>query len=455
MNTKNTKPTTVLVHGVWDVLHHGHIDFFMDAKDWDRDGTILTVSVTDDPYVNKGPGRPVFDLAGRVCVLQSLTCVDRVVISEAEDAVDVINREKPDIYAKGREYRTQDINGRLEAERAAVESHGGKVVFIDTEPDSSSRAINIDRPTIPEDAQQWIKEHDVTWKTVDSWLQKASKLEFNLLGEEIWDEYTYVQPAGKSPKENYVNWVPQNLDDEVDESWLGGIDVINGHASQVAKTKKVSVRGGSVRKHRYVQLPFLNKVFATASVSPIHEIFWGKHVGNFIIADFGHNVFDQFAMKELHSRASWVAATIQANGLNFGYNRINKWTNLNYIACDRTELQLANPGIFEKGIDAAVTHMMEQRAADAISVTLGHEGARLYTKGGDSISIPAFNDHAADRIGAGDAWYGWTAPLVRAGAPIDVIAFVGACAAAVHVATVGNEAAKSNKVHGFMRSILA
>jgi sugar/nucleoside kinase (ribokinase family) len=95
-----------------------------------------------------------------------------------------------------------------------------------------------------------------------------------------------------------------------------------------------------------------------------------------------------------------------------------------------------------------------------IAVTLGHEGAQITTSvtGGphyEKYKIPAFNDHAADRIGAGDAWFGWTAPLVRAGAPIEVIAFVGACAAAVHVSTVGNEAAKANKVHGFMKSLLA
>ena len=169
-------------------------------------------------------------------------------------------------------------------------------------------------------------------------------------------------------------------------------------------------------------------------------------------------------MREVYESSEWIAATIQANSLNFGFNRINKWNDLNYISCDRTELELANPGYYARGMDYAAQHMLEGHKADAVAVTLGHEGAKLYMRDTEvtgypkhavPVHIPAFNDHAVDRIGAGDAWFGWTAPLIRAGAPIEVVAFVGACAAAVHVSTVGNDAAKKNEVHGFMRSILS
>ena len=48
----------VLCHGVFDLLHVGHIKHFKQAKSF---GDILVVTVTPDRFINKGPGRPVFD----------------------------------------------------------------------------------------------------------------------------------------------------------------------------------------------------------------------------------------------------------------------------------------------------------------------------------------------------------------------------------------------------------
>ena len=44
----------VLCHGVFDLLHIGHIRYFNQAK---KHGDILVVTVTPDRFVNKGPGQ--------------------------------------------------------------------------------------------------------------------------------------------------------------------------------------------------------------------------------------------------------------------------------------------------------------------------------------------------------------------------------------------------------------
>ena len=52
-----------LIHGVFDVIHIGHIWYFKNAKKLvDK----LFISVTSDEYVNKGPGKPIFDIHKRV-----------------------------------------------------------------------------------------------------------------------------------------------------------------------------------------------------------------------------------------------------------------------------------------------------------------------------------------------------------------------------------------------------
>ena len=77
-----------LCHGVFDLLHLGHINHFNEAK---RNCDILIVSVTQDKYVSKGPGRPVFNQKQRMEALSNLVSVDFVVLSEEQSAVEIIN----------------------------------------------------------------------------------------------------------------------------------------------------------------------------------------------------------------------------------------------------------------------------------------------------------------------------------------------------------------------------
>ena len=55
---KRDKKKISLCHGVFDLLHPGHINHFNQAK---KISDILIVSVTSDKKVLKGPGRPHFD----------------------------------------------------------------------------------------------------------------------------------------------------------------------------------------------------------------------------------------------------------------------------------------------------------------------------------------------------------------------------------------------------------
>jgi rfaE bifunctional protein nucleotidyltransferase chain/domain len=130
----------VLASGCFDVLHIGHVAFLEAAR---ACGDYLVVSVTSDEYVRraKGPGHPFFPVAERYRMLYALRCVDRVVISEAEDAVIWIRRVKPAVYAKGTDYSNGDPTGRLAREQAAVEALGGEMVLLDSWPKYSSTAI--------------------------------------------------------------------------------------------------------------------------------------------------------------------------------------------------------------------------------------------------------------------------------------------------------------------------
>lgn len=132
------KTTRILCHGCFEVLHIGHL-FYLEAAAKLADE--LYVSVTNDGYVNKGPGRPIFRVEYRVQLLNALSCVHSAFISNHETAVNAILGIKPDMFAKGPDYQNGDTTGKLDLERAAVESIGGKLVIIQNEITFSSTAI--------------------------------------------------------------------------------------------------------------------------------------------------------------------------------------------------------------------------------------------------------------------------------------------------------------------------
>lgn len=122
----------VLAHGCFDILHYGHLVYLTEAK---KHGNVLVVSVTADEYVNKGPERPVFTLRKRMEMLRALRIVDRVIASHAMTPENVIRQVRPDVYAKGIEYK-----GRL-PEQAMLEAMGCKVIFTGGDVHSSTALI--------------------------------------------------------------------------------------------------------------------------------------------------------------------------------------------------------------------------------------------------------------------------------------------------------------------------
>jgi rfaE bifunctional protein nucleotidyltransferase chain/domain len=118
----------VLTAGCFDVLHVGHVRFLKGAKAL---GDKLTVLISCDAEVErqKGPKRPVFSHYDRMEILYALYCVDLVILNEDVTAEKWIERLKPDIFAKGLEYRGR-CTDQLKRERIAVEAVGGKLVLV-------------------------------------------------------------------------------------------------------------------------------------------------------------------------------------------------------------------------------------------------------------------------------------------------------------------------------------
>mgnify|MGYP001415788284 CR=1 FL=1 len=131
----------VLCHGVFDLLHIGHIKHFNEAKNL---GDVLVVTLTPDMYVNKGPKRPMFNEKLRVEAVAALDVVDYVVLNSSPTAINVIKKIKPNIYCKGPDYKNHknDISGQIKNEANTVKKTGGKIIYTGDITFSSTSLIN-------------------------------------------------------------------------------------------------------------------------------------------------------------------------------------------------------------------------------------------------------------------------------------------------------------------------
>lgn len=126
-NLKSSGKKIILCHGCFDLMHPGHIKYFQAAK---KMGDILVVTVTPDVYIDKGPGRPIFNQQLRVESIAALECVDYVAVNKWPTAEETIRLLRPDIYVKGQEFESlKDKTGKLQQELKVIQEVGAEIRF--------------------------------------------------------------------------------------------------------------------------------------------------------------------------------------------------------------------------------------------------------------------------------------------------------------------------------------
>lgn len=199
---KSEGKTIALCHGVFDLVHPGHIIHLEQAKEM---ADVLVVSITSAQYVRKGPGRPYFDNEMRMKFLAALECVDYVMLSEGYTVDDIIESVEPDLYIKGEEYAKaeDDITGKIGEEQALVEKHGGKIQYTTGQTYSSTKLINTAMSGLPEEVRLYIEDFKTRYsmKDVRSFAESAKNLKVLVVGDIIIDKYTYCNVQGLMSKD--------------------------------------------------------------------------------------------------------------------------------------------------------------------------------------------------------------------------------------------------------------
>lgn len=465
----------VQAHGTFDLLHLGHVRHLEAAKAF---GQVLIVTITADAFINKGPGRPVFTEALRAEMLAALHFVDYVAIAESPDAISAIKAIRPHVYAKGSDYKNPDgdVTGKIKLERDAVEQHGGQVQFTDELTFSSTELINrhfnLFEPHV-RDHLSALRDGGALDSILD-YLDRIKDYRVVLVGDAIIDEYQYVLPMGKPPKEHII--ATRYQDNEV---FAGGVFAAANHVASFCKevhvitclgtydtheelirrSLKPNVRLHAISrpsspttlKRRFVDPSSVRKLFEVYQMNdePLTEDLDQQletlvrricPTADVVIStDFGHGLIGPRAVDYLIESAPFLAVNTQSNSANLGYNLITRYSRADYVCIDGPEARLALSDRLSDAGDV-VFHLAEKLTnCPRIVVTQGKHGCITFAREEETVhTIPAVAQRIVDTVGAGDAFLAITSPLVAAGAPMNLVGFVGNVVGALKVEIVGH-----------------
>lgn len=473
-------------HGVFDLLHIGHIKHFQAAK---KQGDILIVTITPDRYVNKGPNRPRFTEALRAEAVAALDCVDYVIINAWPTAVEAIQLIRPTVYAKGDEYQNSenDITGKIDAEVAAVQNHGGKVFFTSEVTFSSSALLNEFFSPFSAETVSYLNDfkRKYDYKAIESYIEKSKNLKVLLIGESIIDAYRFAEVIGKSGKEPTLVAKYRHR-----ELYAGGILAMANHLSDFCKEitcltylgehaeyeniVRNSVAGNvkldilykknspTIVKTRFLEEYLRQKLFEEYEINDdflepeqqrelLAKMDALLHEHDLVIvADYGHGLLDDKTIDYLTAHAKYLAVNTQANAGNNGFNFISKYKKANYVVVASRELQL-NYRQKHLSVSEQLERLVSEHDYQQAMITSGKDGAYVCKKSEPIQVVPAFATAVVDRVGAGDAVLAISSLYAYHKAPSELIAFVGNVAGAQAVNIMGNKSA-INKT-GFLKHI--
>ncbi len=164
-----------------------------------------------------------------------------------------------------------------------------------------------------------------------------------------------------------------------------------------------------------------------------------------LIADFGHGLLDAKAINAriAERRRAFVAAMVQVNSSNYGYNLPTKYAGADYYSVNRTEAELC---LRERNLPLPeiVERMFALLQARALSVTDGENGA-MVRRGDEIFTLPTLSTSVVDTIGCGDAYFTLSSLAAALRCPIRVIALAGSIGAAAVAQRRGNESPTSEQ----------
>lgn len=477
---KKTKKKIGLCHGVFDILHFGHLKHIEEAK---KNVDVLVLSITDDSWVNKGPIQPYNNAFKRAFFLSSINFVDYVFINKDITAIPVIKSLRPNLYFKGQDYLDKDVTNNLKKETALVKKFKGNIKITNTKLMSSTKILNNNLYEWESSQKKYLMNlsSKIKFNKIIEYFDKIEDYEINIIGEVILDKYIFTNFVGVTSKdpamsllENSHEVIPggtmaiakmlSKFVKKVNLYTYGNPDLLKSNLYNyknikifnLEKNYKIQIKSRYINSNRYEKIlqvtNFKKNILNNNNIIKNLNNYKKNIKNNLIICDYGIDLFSTEIVKILERMKIRKFLNVQTNSLNFGFNVYTKYQNFDYLCLDDREWSLgSNQQDFQKEY---LLDLSKRNKKIFFAYTRGKKGSSLFFNNKEFFS-PTFISRTVDTTGCGDAYYAITSLLILSKVNPHLIPFIGNVYAGMHSQYFGNkEISNKTNLLKYIKSVL-
>lgn len=471
---KKINKKIILCHGVYDVVHLGHIEHFKKAKSY---GDILIVTTTNDKFINKGPNRPYFSCEVRKKFLESIEHIDYVSDVSDDSAKPAIELLKPNFYCKGVDYKksSDDVTNKINHEVKLVKKYNGKFIITDEVTYSSTKILNDQNLILNKDQNKELinikKNYD--FEKIKNLFKKVKKLKILVVGETIIDKYHFCDSMGKSGKDPIMMFKKLNY-----ENYLGGAGAIANHLAQYCNNVKlISMIGDDNKYDRFIKSKlskniksdflirknsqtivkekFIDKVSNSKVIGfydfnddelnqKDEKLVYNKlkkNIKNYdlmIVADYGHSLISNKNAKFISKSKTFLAVNSQINAANIHHHSLDNFSRTNLTIINEAELrhQLRDKNSSVKVLLIKLKKIIKSKF---FVITMGSRGAIIYDcEKNRFIESASYASKVVDKIGSGDTMLSTLSIFLKISKDPSISILLASLAAAQNVSYLGN-----------------
>ena len=470
----------VMCHGTFDVVHPGHLRHLLYAK---SKGAILVASLTADVHIQKGEMRPHVPQDLRAANLAAYEFVDYVVIDENSTPLENLRRLKPDVFVKGFEYTSGEMNPKTREEHEVVTSYGGEMIFSPGDfVLSSTKLIAMKPPNLRHEKLLSLMERNkITFSDLKAAIAKVQGTRVSVLGDTIIDSYTRCSMIGGQTKTPTISVLFERVDHFVGGAGivakhlvaagahvtlhtLLGSDELGDFARRDLETARVNVHAITdssrpttdknaivVDAYRLVKVDRLdNRPIGEDLIGHFSDAIAKVPADIQVFSDFRHGIFHRGSIPRF-------SQAIPTGRFRVADSQVaSRWGNI----CDFQSFDLITPnerearfslGDQDSNVRSLASKLYEASLCKVLMLKLGERGMMTYTKPSPTdlsgwFHLDAFTEQPVDRVGAGDALLAYSTLVLKVTGSAVTAAILGSLAAACECEHDGNIPIRAEEV---------
>lgn len=464
--------TVIMCHGVFDVVHPGHLRHLVYAK---SKADILVASLTADRHITKGRMRPHVPQDLRAINLAAFEIVDYVVIDPNDTPIENLRKLQPEFFAKGYEYTAAGVNPKTAEETEVITAYGGEMIF--TPGDvvySSSRLLEIEPPNLRMEKLLTLMDmSNITFDTLRRTLDKFHGKQVHVVGDTIVDSLTQCAMIGgqtKTPtmsvlfqeRKDYIGGgavVAKHLcaagadvvfstvlgDDALKEFVLDGLKQSGIQAKAIIdRTRPTTNKNAIVAEgYRLLKIDTLeNRSIFDDILNRLCDQIASQKTEAVVFSDFRHGIFNRHTIPALIAAIPPGIFKVADSQVASRWGNITDFKKFDLITPNEREARFALADQ-DSGVRPLASQLYDEAQCRVLILKLGDRGV-LTCRSSDHLAldsffvVDSFVGRVTDAVGAGDALLAYsTLSLLATGNPV-IATIIGSMAAAVECEVDGN-----------------